>query len=107
MTVSRMLTQMDTFRYQDGKLCSISIKVNWGGREQHETTDRFCTGTRGGVRRCEFCASKPERIETAAQGTMDDEWVGYFFALEPFDGSATRRRTAMITTSACLACRCL
>ena len=29
---------------------------------------------------------KPERIEAAAQETMDDEWVGYFFALEPFDG---------------------
>ena len=23
-------SNLDTFRYQDGKLCSISIKVNWG-----------------------------------------------------------------------------
>ena len=23
-------SKLDTFRYQDGKLCSISIKVNWG-----------------------------------------------------------------------------
>lgn len=33
-----------------------------------------------------FALYKPERIEAAAQETMDDEWVGYFFALEPFDG---------------------
>ena len=33
-----------------------------------------------------FALYKPERIEAAAQKTMDDEWVGYFFALEPFDG---------------------
>lgn len=33
-----------------------------------------------------FVLYKPERIEAAAQETMDDEWVGYFFALEPFDG---------------------
>ena len=26
------------------------------------------------------------RIEAAARETMEDEWVGYFFALEPFDG---------------------
>lgn len=32
-----------------------------------------------------FALYKPERIEAAAQETMDDEWVGYFFALEPFD----------------------
>lgn len=33
-----------------------------------------------------FALYKPERIgENAAQQT-DDEWVGYFFALEPFDG---------------------
>ena len=35
-----------------------------------------------------FALYKPERIEAAAQETMDDEWVGYFFALEPFDGKA-------------------
>ena len=35
-----------------------------------------------------FALYKPERIEAAAQETMDDEWVGYFFALEPFDGRA-------------------
>lgn len=33
-----------------------------------------------------FALYKPERIEAAAQETMDDEWVGYFFVLEPFDG---------------------
>ena len=33
-----------------------------------------------------FALYKPERIEAAAQETMEDEWVGYFFALEPFDG---------------------
>ena len=33
-----------------------------------------------------FALYKPERIEAAAQETMDDEWVGYFFALELFDG---------------------
>ena len=33
-----------------------------------------------------FALYKPERIEAAAQETVDDEWVGYFFALEPFDG---------------------
>lgn len=33
-----------------------------------------------------FALYKPERSEAAAQETMDDEWVGYFFALEPFDG---------------------
>ena len=33
-----------------------------------------------------FALYKPKRIEAAARETMDDEWVGYFFALEPFDG---------------------
>ena len=33
-----------------------------------------------------FSLYKPEHIEAAAQETMDDEWVGYFFVLEPFDG---------------------
>ena len=33
-----------------------------------------------------FALYKPERIEAAAQETMDYEWVGYFFVLEPFDG---------------------
>ena len=33
-----------------------------------------------------FALYKPERIEAAARETMEDEWVGYFFALEPFDG---------------------
>ena len=32
-----------------------------------------------------FALYKPERIEATARETMDDEWVGYFFALEPFD----------------------
>ena len=54
-----------------------------------------------------FALYKPERIEAAARETMDDEWVGYFFALEPFDGNAMRRRSAMITISVYRACRCL
>ena len=29
-----------------------------------------------------FALYKPERIEAAAQETMDDEWVGYFFAVK-------------------------
>ena len=34
-----------------------------------------------------FALDKPERIgENAAQHPVIDEWVGYFFALEPFDG---------------------
>ena len=33
-----------------------------------------------------FALYKPERIEAAARETMEDEWVGYFFALESFDG---------------------
>ena len=33
-----------------------------------------------------FALYKPERIEAAARETMEDERVGYFFALEPFDG---------------------
>ena len=33
-----------------------------------------------------FALYKPERIKAAARETMEDEWVGYFFALEPFDG---------------------
>ncbi len=33
-----------------------------------------------------FAFYKPERIEAAAQETAADKWVGYFFALEPFDG---------------------
>ena len=33
-----------------------------------------------------FALYKPQRIEAAARETMEDEWVGYFFALEPFDG---------------------
>ncbi len=46
----------------------------------------FCTGTRGGVRR-EFCALQARADRTPRRReTMDDEWVGYFFALEPFDG---------------------
>ena len=28
-----------------------------------------------------FALYKPERIEAAARETMEDEWVGYFFAL--------------------------
>ena len=41
-----------------------------------------------------FALYKHERIEAAAQETMDDEWVGYFFALEPFDGRHYATETA-------------
>lgn len=40
-----------------------------------------------------FALYKPERIEAAARETMDDEWVGYFFALEPFDGKVYATET--------------
>lgn len=40
-----------------------------------------------------FALYKPERIEAAARETMDDEWVGYFFALEPFDGKRYATKT--------------
>ena len=34
-----------------------------------------------------FALYEPERIgENTVQQPVDDEWVGYFFALEPFDG---------------------
>lgn len=41
-----------------------------------------------------FALYKPERIEAAARETMEDEWVGYFFALEPFDGRRYATETA-------------
>ena len=41
-----------------------------------------------------FALYKPERIEAAARETMEDEWVGYFFALEPFDGKVYATETA-------------
>ena len=41
-----------------------------------------------------FALYKPERIEeNAAQQPADDEWVGYFFALEPFDGKVYATET--------------
>ena len=40
-----------------------------------------------------FALYKPERIEAVARETMDDEWVGYFFALEPFDGKVYATET--------------
>ena len=41
-----------------------------------------------------FALYKPERIEAAAQHPVNDEWVGYFFALEPFDGKVYATETA-------------
>lgn len=42
-----------------------------------------------------FALYKPERIgENAAQHPVNDEWVGYFFALEPFDGRHYATETA-------------
>lgn len=42
-----------------------------------------------------FALYKPERIgENAAQHPVNDEWVGYFFALEPFDGKVYATETA-------------
>ena len=41
-----------------------------------------------------FALYKPERIEAAARETMEDEWVGYFFAPEPFDGKVYATETA-------------
>lgn len=40
-----------------------------------------------------FALYRPERIEAAARETMEDEWVGYFFALEPFDGKVYATET--------------
>lgn len=41
-----------------------------------------------------FALYKPERIgENAAQYPVNDEWVGYFFALEPFDGKVYATET--------------
>ena len=40
-----------------------------------------------------FALYKPEHIEATARETMDDEWVGYFFALEPFDGKRYSTKT--------------
>ena len=40
-----------------------------------------------------FALYKPERIEATARETMEDEWVGYFFALEPFDGKVYATET--------------
>ena len=54
-----------------------------------------------------FALYKPERIEAAARETMEDEWVGYFFALKPFDGRRYATETGDDSTSACPACRCL
>lgn len=39
-----------------------------------------------------FALYKPERIEAAAQETMDDEWVGYFFAPRTLRRQALRDR---------------
>ena len=33
-----------------------------------------------------FALYEPDSIKDAAQEAAEDEWVGYFFALEPFDG---------------------
>ena len=33
-----------------------------------------------------FALYRPELAQNAAQDSADDEWVGYFFSLEPFDG---------------------
>ena len=41
-----------------------------------------------------FALYKPERIEAAARETMEHGWVGYFFALEPFDGKVYATETA-------------
>ena len=40
-----------------------------------------------------FALYKPDGIGNAAQDIADDEWVGYFFALEPFDGKRYAERT--------------
>lgn len=55
MTVRRILTQIWTLSAIRTVSSAQSASRSTGGREQHETTDRLCTGTRGGVR-CEFCA---------------------------------------------------
>ena len=54
-----------------------------------------------------FALYKPERIEAAARETMDENGSDTSSPSNPSTAGATRRRTAMITTSACPACRCL
>lgn len=52
-----------------------------------------------------FALYKPERIEAAARETMEDEWVGYFFALEPLRRQSLRDGDPlMFTTSGVPAC---
>ena len=41
-----------------------------------------------------FALYKPERIGKNTAQQTDDEWVGYFFALEPFDGKVYATETA-------------
>jgi len=55
MTVRRIPTQIWTLSAIRAVSSAQSASRSTGGRKQHETTDRLCTGTRGGVR-CEFCA---------------------------------------------------
>ena len=55
MTVRRILTQIWTLSAIRAVSSAQSASRSTGGGKQHETTDRLCTGTRGGVR-CEFCA---------------------------------------------------
>lgn len=39
-----------------------------------------------------FALYRPELAQNAAQDSADDEWVGYFFSLEPFDGKRYAER---------------
>ena len=40
-----------------------------------------------------FALYRPELAQNAAQEPADDEWVGYFFSLEPFEGRRYAERT--------------
>ena len=54
-----------------------------------------------------FALYKPERIEAAARETMGTSGSGISLPSSPSTAGAMRQRPAMITTSACPACRCL
>ena len=40
-----------------------------------------------------FALYEPDSIKNAAQETAEDEWVGYFFSLKPFDGRRYAEKT--------------
>jgi len=85
MTVLRMLTQIWIPSAIRTVSSAQSASRSTGGRNSMKRLIAFALAL-AVVFGVSFALYKPERIEAAAQETMDDEWVGYFFVLEPFDG---------------------